>query len=235
MTVKVVLIDEAPGLGIAGDVRDVKDGYARNFLFPKGLAVLATPQELARADARRKVEVERRTKLNLEMESVGERLTGERLLIPVRVGPGGRLYGSVTAAEIAESVNETMGVEIDRRAIQLAQPIRELGHHQTPIRLAPDVIPTVTVTVYQEGTEPPPLVAETDEAPEDEQQDATEAVENAIDDDGDDVPTADASVEEAVDSTEPDGTSADGDAPADDDASAGEDSAEEDAEGADEE
>ena len=241
MTVKVVLIDEAPGLGIAGDVRDVKDGYARNFLFPKGLAVLATPQELARADARRKVEVERRTKLNLEMESVGERLTGERLLIPVRVGPGGRLYGSVTAAEIAESVNETMGVEIDRRAIQLAQPIRELGHHQTPIRLAPDVIPTVTVTVYQEGTEPPPLVAETDEAPEDEQQDATEAVENTIDDDGDDAPTADASVEEAVGSTEPDGASADGDAPtdgdapADGDASAGEDSAEEDAEGADEE
>ena len=164
---KVVLIDEAPGLGIAGDVRDVKDGYARNFLIPKGLAVLATPQELARADARKKAEVERRTKLNLEMESVGEKLTEDRLLIAVRVGPGGRLYGSVTAAEIAEAVNETMGVEIDRRAVQLAQPIRELGHHQTPVRLAPDVIPNVTITVYQEGTEPPPLVEET---PEEEQE-----------------------------------------------------------------
>ena len=169
---KIVLIDEAPGLGIAGDVRDVKDGYARNFLIPKGLAVLATPQELARADSRRKAEVERRTKLNLEMESVGERLAEERLLIAVRVGPGGRLYGSVTTAEIAEAVNEAMDVEIDRRAIQLAQPIRELGHHQTPVRLAPDVIPSVTITVYQEGTDPPPLVEET---PEEEQEGAETA------------------------------------------------------------
>ncbi len=169
---KVVLIDEAPGLGIAGDVREVKDGYARNFLFPKRLAVLATPQELARADSRRKAEVERRTKLNLEMESVGERLAEERLLIAVRVGPGGRLYGSVTATEIAEAVNEAMGVDIDRRAVQLAQPIRELGHHQAPIRLAPDVIPSVTITVYQEGTEPPPLVEET---PEEEQEGAETA------------------------------------------------------------
>jgi len=174
---KVVLIDEAPGLGIAGDVREVKDGYARNFLFPKGLAVLATPQELARADFRRKAEIERRTKLNLEMESVGERLSEERLLIAVRVGPGGRLYGSVTAAEIAEAVNEAMGVDIDRRAVQLAQPIRELGHHQTPIRLAPDVIPSVTITVYQEGTEPPPLVEETPE----EEQEGAEAAEAAAD------------------------------------------------------
>ena len=184
---KVVLIDEAPGLGIAGDVRDVKDGYARNFLIPKGLAVLATPQELARADARRKAEVERRTKLNLEMESVGERLAEERVLIAVRVGPGGRLYGSVTATEIAEAVNEAMGVEIDRRAVQLAQPIRELGHHQTPVRLAPDVIPSVTITVYQEGTDPPPLVEETPE----EEQEGAETAEAT----GDDV-TAEATAEE---------------------------------------
>ena len=173
---KVVLIDEAPGLGIAGDVRDVKDGFARNYLFPKRLAVLATPQELSRADSRRRVEVGRRTKLNLEMESVGERLAEERLLIAVRVGPGGRLYGSVTTTEIAEAINEAMGVDIDRRAVNLAQPIRELGHHQTPVRLAPDVIPDVTITVYAEGTEPPPLVEEV--AAEDaEDAEAAEAVE----------------------------------------------------------
>ncbi len=186
---KVVLIDEAPGLGIAGDVRDVKDGYARNFLIPKGLAVLATPQELARADSRRKAEVERRTKLNLEMESVGERLAEERLLIAVRVGPGGRLYGSVTTTEIAEAVNEAMGVEIDRRAVQLAQPIRELGHHQTPVRLAPDVIPSVTITVYQEGTDPPPLVEETPEE-ELEGAEATEATADEATAEASDAPEA---------------------------------------------
>ena len=193
---KVVLIDEAPGLGIAGDVREVKDGYARNFLFPKGLAVLATPQELARADSRKKAEIERRTKLNLEMESVGERLAEERLLIAVRVGPGGRLYGSVTTTEIAEAVNEAMGVEIDRRAVQLAQPIRELGHHQTPIRLAPDVIPSVTITVYQEGTDPPPLVEET---PEEEQEGAetAEATTDEVTAEAADAPEASAGEPEA--------------------------------------
>ncbi|MYD37153.1 MAG: 50S ribosomal protein L9 [Dehalococcoidia bacterium] len=191
---KVVLIDEAPGLGIAGDVREVKDGYARNFLFPKGLAVLATPQELARADSRKKAEIERRTKLNLEMESVGERLAEERLLIAVRVGPGGRLYGSVTTTEIAEAVNEAMGVEIDRRAVQLAQPIRELGHHQTPIRLAPDVIPSVTITVYQEGTDPPPLVEET---PEEEQEGAETAEATAAEATAEAVDAPEATAEEA--------------------------------------
>ena len=217
---KVVLIDEAPGLGIAGDVRDVKDGYARNFLIPKGLAVLATPQELARADARRKAEVERRTKLNLEMESVGERLAEERLFIAVRVGPGGRLYGSVTTAEIAEAVNEVMGVEIDRRAVQLAQPIRELGHHQTPVRLAPDVIPSVTITVYQEGTDPPPLVEET---PEDEQEGvetaeatADEVTAEAVDapeatDEGSEAAEAEEEEAETTDSEEPEAEAADED------------------------
>ena len=154
---KVVLIDEVPSLGIAGDVRDVKDGYGRNFLIPKRLAVLATAQALAGADSRRKTEVERRTRLNMEMESVGQRLAEERLLVAVRVGPGGRLYGSVTTTEIADAVNEAMGVDIDRRAVLLQQPIRELGNHKTPVRLAPDVIPEATITVYAEGTDPPSL------------------------------------------------------------------------------
>ena len=162
---KVVLIDEVAKLGIAGDIRDVKDGYGRNFLIPKRLAVLASAQALAGAGSKRKTEVERRTKLNMEMESVGERLSDERLLIAVRVGPGGRLYGSVTTTEIADAVNEAMGVDIDRRAINLPQPIREIGHHQVPVRLAPDVITNVTITVYAEGTDPPSL-EDTTEAPD---------------------------------------------------------------------
>lgn len=153
---KVVLIDEVANLGIAGDVREVKDGYARNHLIPKQLAVLATKQELAQAESRRKNEVERRSRLNDEMSSVAG-LLEERLLVPVRVGPGGRLYGSVTAAEIAEAVSERISQEVDRRAVDLGQPIREQGHHQVRVRLAPDIMPTLTVTVYAEGTEPPSL------------------------------------------------------------------------------
>ncbi len=165
---KVVLINEVPNLGIAGDVRDVKGGYARNYLIPKRLAVLATAQELARADSRRSHEVARRAHLNEEMSVVVERLTEERLLIPVRVGPGGRLYGSVTAAEVAEAVGERIGKEVDRRTVELGQPIREQGHHEVRVRLAPDVVATVMVTVYPEGTEPPSL-EEAVEAPETEE------------------------------------------------------------------
>lgn len=165
---KVVLIDQVPNLGIAGDVRDVKGGYARNHLIPKRLAVLATAQELARAESRRSHEVARRVHLNEEMSVVVERLTEEPLLIPVRVGPGGRLYGSVTAAEIAEAVGERIGKEVDRRTVELGQPIREQGHHEARVRLAPDVVPTVMVTVYPEGTEPPSL-EETVEASETEE------------------------------------------------------------------
>jgi large subunit ribosomal protein L9 len=157
---KVVLIDEVPSLGIPGDVKEVKDGYARNYLIPQKLAVLATAQELARAESRKKVELERRVKLNKEMGVVAERLTAEPLLMPVRVGPGGRLYGSVTATEIAAALTEKTGVEVDRRAVDLPQPIREQGIHQVRVRLAPDVIPTVAVTVYPEGGTPPTMMEE---------------------------------------------------------------------------
>ncbi len=202
---KVVLIDEVPSLGIAGDVRDVKDGYGRNFLIPKRLAVLATAQALAGADSRRKTEVERRTRLNMEMDSVGQRLAEERLFIAVRVGPGGRLYGSVTTTEIADAVNEAMGVDIDRRAVLLQQPIRELGQHKTPVRLAPDVIPEATITVYAEGTDPPSL-----EDTAESSDDAVEATEHAAATDSQEDAPMGSEMEAEAESTEVDAEAGDG-------------------------
>ena len=202
---KVVLIDEVPSLGIAGDVRDVKDGYGRNFLIPKRLAVLATAQALAGADSRRKTEVERRTRLNMEMDSVGQRLAEERLFIAVRVGPGGRLYGSVTTTEIADAVNGAMGVDIDRRAVLLQQPIRELGQHKTPVRLAPDVIPEATITVYAEGTDPPSL-----EDTAESSDDAVEATEHAAATDSQEDAPMGSEMEAEAESTEVDAEAGDG-------------------------
>ena len=148
---KVVLIQEVPELGIPGDVKDVKDGYARNYLLPQRLAVAATAGELARADSLRKGELARRERLNNEMASVAEQLESEPLIIEARTGPGGRLYGSITSAEIAVALQERIGQEVDRRSVLLPQPLKETGDHQVRVRLAPDVIPTITVSVKGRG------------------------------------------------------------------------------------
>lgn len=152
---KVVLIQEVESLGIAGDIKDVKSGYARNYLLPEELAVLATPQELAAAGARRERELDRRKELNLEMESVAASLA-DQLLMPVKVGGAGQLYGSVSVTDIVESISSLVGVDIDRKAINLASPIREQGHHQISVRFAPDVFAELTVTVFDDSMDPVP-------------------------------------------------------------------------------
>tara|TARA_B100000029_G_scaffold241712_2_gene239000 strand:+ start:34629 stop:35309 length:681 start_codon:yes stop_codon:yes gene_type:complete len=152
---KVVLIQEVENLGIAGDIKDVKNGYARNYLLPGKLAVLATPQELASAGARRERELHRRQQLNEEMESVAESLQ-DQLLMPVKVGGAGQLYGSVSAADIAESLSNALNLDIDRRAINLSSPIRDQGHHNVRIRFAPDVYGELTVTVFDDSIDPAP-------------------------------------------------------------------------------
>ena len=159
---KIVLIDEVPNLGIAGDVREVKDGFGRNYLLPKKLAVKATVKELARADALRTSEVARRARLNQDMFATAEDLKSETLVVQVRVGPAGRLYGSVTSTEIAERVSERIGQEIDRRAVDLPHPIREVGVQTVRIRLAPDVFVDVPVSVEPEGGLAPAAVPSSD-------------------------------------------------------------------------
>jgi large subunit ribosomal protein L9 len=152
---KVVLIQEVENLGIAGDIKDVKSGYARNYLMPEELAVLATPQELAASGARRERELHRRQQLNLEMESVAASLA-DQLLMPVKVGGAGQLYGSVSVTDIVESISNLVGVDIDRKAINLSSPIREQGHHEISVRFAPDVFAELTVTVFDDSMDPAP-------------------------------------------------------------------------------
>ena len=164
---KVVLIQEVENLGIAGDIKDVKSGYARNYLMPEELAVLATPQELAASGARRERELHRRQQLNLEMESVAASLA-DQLLMPVKVGGAGQLYGSVSVTDIVESINNLVGVDIDRKAINLSSPIREQGHHQISVRFAPDVFAELTVTVFDDSMDPAPGLDFTFEEEEEE-------------------------------------------------------------------
>ena len=144
---KVILLHEVPGLGKPGDVKDVADGYARNYLLPRQLVTAATPTELAMlrervAGAQRRAERQRG-----ESEALAARLQAVTLTFAVRVGRGERLYGSVTSQDLANALLEQEGINIDRRSIQLREPLRQLGTFQIALRVAPQIEPTITVNV----------------------------------------------------------------------------------------
>ncbi|MEJ2550328.1 MAG: 50S ribosomal protein L9 [Anaerolineales bacterium] len=150
---KVLLLKDVYKLGRAGDIKKVADGYGRNYLLPQGLAALATPGMLKQAERIREKATEERARLNQELGSVAEVLEGLELFFPVKAGEMGRLYGSVTTAMIAEAIEETSKVTIDRRQID-SQPIKTLGVHDVDIRLTVDLVPQIKVVVHRED-EPP--------------------------------------------------------------------------------
>ncbi len=150
---KVLLLKDVYKLGRAGDIRKVADGYGRNYLLPQGLAALATPGMLKQAERIRDKATVERARLNQELSSVAEVLEGLELLFPVKAGEMGRLYGSVTTAMIADAIEETSKVTVDRRQID-SQPIKALGVHEVDIRLTVDLVPQIKVIVHREG-EPP--------------------------------------------------------------------------------
>ncbi len=150
---RVLLLKDVYKLGRAGDVKKVADGYGRNYLLPQGLAVLATAGALKQADRIRTTATELRSRLNQEMSSVAERLSGLTLAFPAKAGETGKLYGSITTAMLAEAIERETGAKIDRRQID-SQPLKALGVHKARIRLTVDLIPEMSVVVHREG-EPP--------------------------------------------------------------------------------
>ena len=144
---KVVFIEEVPGTAVPGDVKDVRDGFARNYLLPRNLAVPATKAALQRAEALSKVEEKRQAGLDAEAQKIVEKLEGKQILIRARVGEQGRLYGSVTTADIANRLDELLGEPIDRRRILLHTPLREVGTRQIPLRLTRNVTTSVEVVI----------------------------------------------------------------------------------------
>jgi large subunit ribosomal protein L9 len=147
---KVLLIKDVYKLGRAGDVKKVADGYGRNFLLPQGLAVLATPGALAQAEHIRSQANTKRAILNNELGGVAEVLAKLTLTFPMKAGETGKLYGSITPAMIAETIQKRSGVEIQRRQMDI-EPIRSLGTYNVPVRLTVDLIPEITVIVHREG------------------------------------------------------------------------------------
>jgi large subunit ribosomal protein L9 len=147
--VKVVLRADVPAVGRKGDVVDVAPGFARNHLVPKGLAIKASAGALAQAEAMRRSRQLKDARDKGSAEEIAGRL-GAPLRIPVRAGGDGRLFGSVTAADVAAAVQATSAVELDRRRIQLDEPIKSVGVHEVAVKLHPEVEVRLSVEVVAE-------------------------------------------------------------------------------------
>jgi len=145
--VKVILQREVDKLGVPGDVVSVADGYARNYLIPKRMAMPVTKGAVKNADRLRRAHDQRTQKQRLDAEGVAAKMTEAPITITAHAGEEGRLFGSVTAAEIAKELESRVGAPVDRRTIHLPEPIRSVGTHEVTVRLHPEVEPTITVEV----------------------------------------------------------------------------------------
>jgi large subunit ribosomal protein L9 len=143
--VKLILRADVERVGKKGDIIDVADGYARNFLLPKGLALKATPGAASQASAMRRSRDIKDAKEREAGEQIARQLVPAVIRIPARAGSEGRLFGSITAADVVEAVKEQTGIELDRRRLHLDEPIKTLGMHEVPVRLHADVQFRVTV------------------------------------------------------------------------------------------
>lgn len=146
---RVIFLEDVPQVAKAGEIKDVSDGYGRNYLLPRRLALLATPAALKRMELERQVRAKKQAQTETEIAELGRILEGKEVKVRARVGAGDRLHGAVTSADISAAL-EAGGITVDKRKIELAEPIGEVGTYHVPIRLAADVVPTIVVTIVEE-------------------------------------------------------------------------------------
>jgi large subunit ribosomal protein L9 len=148
---KIILQKEVEKLGVPGDVVTVADGYARNFLVPRGMAIPATKGAVRHADSLRRAHATRVNKAKVAAEEVAARLSAKPIVVKARAGEDGRLFGSITTADLAEELAAQANETVDRRAIHLDEPIRSLGTHEVSVRLHPEVDAAISVQVEAES------------------------------------------------------------------------------------
>ncbi len=151
---KVIFLEDVAGTADAGEIKEVKNGFARNFLLPKQLAAPATQDQLQRLKAIEKAAQTNRMKFSEEWTAVANAMNGINVTVEVRVGPSGRLFGAVTGRHIAEKLTEATGREIDHRQVLLGEAIHEPGDYPISIRLYREVHADVIVSVMPEGYTP---------------------------------------------------------------------------------
>ncbi len=150
---KLILREDVDNLGKGGEVVDVKPGYGRNFLLPRGLAVLANPKNLRDIEHQKSVAAAKAAKLKASAQAVAKRLADTPVTLKRKAGEQDKLYGSVTALDVAEAL-AARGLQIDRRSIELAEPIKTVGEFDVPVKLHHEVVGKVKVTVEPEEAAP---------------------------------------------------------------------------------
>jgi len=147
---KVILKRDVKGLGREGDLKDVKDGYARNFLLPSSAAVIADKGAIANWERHKDQREERDRSVRADAEATASKINELKLVVPVKAGERGRLFGAVTGHQIGELVNKE-GIALDRHALHLREPIKALGDYKIDVRVMPGVETTLTVSVVAES------------------------------------------------------------------------------------
>ena len=150
---KVIFLEDVPKVARAGEIKEVADGYGRNFLIPRKLAMLARSSAVATTEVQHRIRAKEEAQLEVEMLELARQLEGKEIILKARAGSKDRLYGSITSADIASEVENATGLVVDKRKIELAEPIRQLGSYDLTIRLAKDIVPKIKVNVIEQETE----------------------------------------------------------------------------------
>jgi large subunit ribosomal protein L9 len=145
---KVIFLQDVKGQGKRGEVKDVSEGYANNFLIPRGLAKIATEGNMKSLQVQKQAEARRKDREKEQAQQLAKQIEALTVRIKAKAGEGGRLFGSITSKQIAEEL-EKMNIRVDKRKIDLPEPIRSLGGSQVPIKLYPDVVATLKVEVTE--------------------------------------------------------------------------------------
>ncbi len=147
---KVILKADVKGIGKAGSAVEVKDGYAQNFLFPRGLAVEASTAALKELEQKKAAQKAQAKRDLLAAQAVAEKINGQTVVVKVKTGENGKLFGSITTKDIAEAITKTFQVTIDRRKVELSEPIKNLGGYQVEVKIHPEVTAKIDLQVVAE-------------------------------------------------------------------------------------
>lgn len=150
---KIVLRQDVPKVGEAGTIQTVSNGYARNYLIPQGLAVVATEGEIKMAQHNLAVKERKVARQEEQLKSLADKIQGQRLSFTARAGDQGRLFGSITASDVATALAAVINEEVDRRRVVLDEPLRQVGEHTVTVHLVGKLRPQITVVIEAEATE----------------------------------------------------------------------------------
>ncbi|RLI36545.1 50S ribosomal protein L9 [Candidatus Bathyarchaeota archaeon] len=150
---KVVFLEDVPNVARSGEIKEVADGYARNLLIPKKLALIANSAAIKLAEARCRAKTRQQAETEAELQELAKQIDGKEITLKARAGSTDRLYGSITSADIAAELEKSAGVVVDKRKIDLEEHIHQLGSYEVTVRLGRDITPKVKVNVIEEKVE----------------------------------------------------------------------------------